>query len=504
MADDFAGDTSTTGVVASGGTISGSIETTGDADWFRVELAAGGVYQFLVTGTGDFDPFLEVRVAFGIVVNATNNDRSDTSRDSLITYSPLSNSTIFLNVTGHAGSTGSYNVRVIRDDSLRAVFTEGPDSAVLYPEIISVNALGGDDTVTGSDSRESIRGGDGNDVLNGAAGDDYLEGNAGHDRLFGGLGADLMFGMEGDDTLDGGAGADSMIGDAGFDFASYAAASSSVVAFMNGRAANTGDAAGDSHFGIEGIIGSAFADILGGDAAGNALRGGGGDDWLLGGNGADTLVGGDGNDVLWSGAGADSLEGGAGSDVAFHRHAPAGLTADLSDPSRNAGEAAGDVYSEVENLWGSDFADDLTGDGLANQVYGFAGDDRLSGGAGDDAIYAGRGADTVTGGAGADTFFLLQYFETEDVITDFASGVDRIFVSQYWFGLPIGPASPIPAAAFVGGSSPAVTAARPQFLYDPGTGVLSFDPDGTGGDPVYVLARLGAGAPLAAGDIWMA
>jgi len=46
MADDYAGDTTTTGVLALGGAVSGNLETADDTDWFRLNLAIGHGYLF--------------------------------------------------------------------------------------------------------------------------------------------------------------------------------------------------------------------------------------------------------------------------------------------------------------------------------------------------------------------------------------------------------------------------------------------------------------------------
>src|SRR2546423_789135 len=79
----------------------------------------------------------------------------------------------------------------------------------------------------------------------------------------------------------------------------------------------------------------------------------------------------------------------------------------LSSPMRgstgNSGDAAGDVYSGVENLIGGSGADRLTGDGNANVLCGGAGNDTLSGSGGNDILVGGAGADRLDGGSGVDT-----------------------------------------------------------------------------------------------------
>ena len=98
-----------------------------------------------------------------------------------------------------------------------------------------------------------------------------------------------------------------------------------------------------------------------------------------------------GDDILEGKAGRDTLEGGAGGDSASYRQAPAGLTASLINPEVNTGDAAGDTYTSIENLAGSDFDDVLVGNAGRNILRGHDGDDRLIGGLEDDSIAGGSG-----------------------------------------------------------------------------------------------------------------
>jgi Ca2+-binding RTX toxin-like protein len=146
------------------------------------------------------------------------------------------------------------------------------------------------DTLTGDAYVNVLTGLEGNDTLSGLDGDDILEGGLGGDRLDGGSGADL---------LDGGAGTDT---------AAYASATAGVTADLANASANTGDAAGDTYIGIEGLAGSAFADILRGNSSANRLMGGADDDTMIGNGGNDILVGGSGRDTMTGGVEADTFE----------------------------------------------------------------------------------------------------------------------------------------------------------------------------------------------------
>ena len=148
--------------------------------------------------------------------------------------------------------------------------------------------------------------------------------------------------------------------------------------------------------GADAYLGGTGRDVLVAGAGDDVLQGHGENDVLFGEAGADTLEGGAGDDVLAGGEGADSLTGGTGSDTAWYGGASSGVKASLSDASANTGEASGDAYTNIENLYGSGFGDVLIGDGSANRIQGGAGDDELEGGAGRDSLDGGAGEDTLS------------------------------------------------------------------------------------------------------------
>ena len=78
------------------------------------------------------------------------------------------------------------------------------------------------------------------------------------------------------------------------------------------------------------------------------------------------------------------------------------LVLDLAHQDLNAGAAAGDQLTGIEEVIGTGLGDRIAGDSLANRFRGEGGADWLSGGAGNDLLYGGDGDDTLIGGAGAD------------------------------------------------------------------------------------------------------
>ncbi|WP_430463299.1 nidogen-like domain-containing protein [Tabrizicola sp.] len=231
-------------------------------------------------------------------------------------------------------------------------------------------------------------------VVNGTAGGDTLVGAAGEDLIYGGAGADLFIGS---------AGADGLFGGSGFDTVSYASSPGPVTVNLATASANRGgDAAGDTLQSIEGVIGSAFGDVITGDGAANLLRGEAGADTLSGGAGNDTLYGGAGDDLFRAGPGADLYVGGSGVDVVDYSSATTGLRIDLAVPQSSTGIAAGDLLREIEVIIATAQNDTLAGDGGANVLYGGAGNDQILGRGGADRLYGGLGNDVLIGGAGAD------------------------------------------------------------------------------------------------------
>jgi serralysin len=223
-----------------------------------------------------------------------------------------------------------------------------------------------------------------NDVLVGNQAANWLQGLGGSDHLDGGEGADI---------LEGGVGNDTLIGGLGIDKADYRNATSAVTVNLSVLTAqSTGSAGMDTISGVEDILGSAFNDVLTGDAGSNSLQGKAGNDQLNGGDGGDTLVG---------GAGADLLNGGAGLDYASYGDALTGVGLNLTTGS-HTGDAAGDTFVAIERYRLSSFADTFTGSAAGNYAYGNDGNDTLSGAGGVDKLYGQNNADTLNGDAGND------------------------------------------------------------------------------------------------------
>ncbi|RON80531.1 calcium-binding protein [Pseudomonas fluorescens] len=296
----------------------------------------------------------------------------------------------------------------------------------------------------------------------GNASDNVITGGIGNDTLYGGAGADQFIGGGGIDTagyadstvgvtlnfktgvnsgiaagdtytgierilgsgfndtfiadsrvfaFDGGAGAADVV-----DYStSVEAINVDIRANAVGLAGIGGDAQGDTLFGIEKVIGTAFNDTFNLDSATATFEGGAGDDvyvlnssggtvieqagggndevrsnfgqiylganverltytgnasFIGWGNASDNIItGGAGNDLLYGGAGADQFIGGAGIDTASYGDSTVGVSINLKT-GVNSGIAAGDTYTGIERILGSGFNDTFIAD---SRVFAFDG-----------------------------------------------------------------------------------------------------------------------------------
>lgn len=153
-----------------------------------------------------------------------------------------------------------------------------------------LDGQGGNDTLLGAGSVDTLSGGAGNDSLSGLGANDILVGGFGNDTLLGGLGNDYLRGADDADSLLGETGTDTLLGE-------------------NGNDRLFGGEDNDS------LLGGLGDDYLTADSGANRLYGGDGADTLQGGLDDDLLYGETGNDSLVGSPGFDSLFGAAGADT---------------------------------------------------------------------------------------------------------------------------------------------------------------------------------------------
>jgi len=312
-------------------------------------------------------------------------------------------------------------------------------------------------------------------------------------------------GLQGNDTLDGGAGQNTLDGGIGND--SYVISSDTDLIIETSTLSTERDGVRAS---VEYTLGSGNVENLSligtakkgtGNHLNNTIIGNEFDNDLVGGAGNDTIIdpstnndtlsGGAGNDNLNPGVGNDSMEGGTGNDI-YQVDSPGDIineestiTTDLDNVISSVSYSLGSdldllTLTGTGNLNGSgnELSNNITGNDGINNLNGGAGNDRINGGAGNDTLTGGTGNDTLTGGTGNDSFYFSSPSERRDSITDFNISTDLIRVATSGFGGGVIPSGPLFTSRLAIGTLP--TAAIAQFIYNPATGNLLFDRDGTG------------------------
>ena len=322
-------------------------------------------------------------------------------------------------------------------------------------QFVPVTGDGGDNTLDGSIGDDTLDGLDGADILRGGAGADALDGGNGVDTAdYSGAGSGVVVRLfQGLTTDDGDGGVDTLVS---IENVTGSALDDTILGSAGDNTLNGG-------LGRDYLIGLGGADILiGGSGVANQLQGGlGDDDYYVDAN--DTLVefageghdrvftslsrltlaanledlaytgsgaftgignaednaitGAAGADVLSGGAGADSLDGGDGVDTADYSRAAGGVIASLADGvASDDGDGSTDTFTGIENLLGSAWDDDLTGDAGANVLDGADGYDVLVGGGGADILRGGLDYDMAdySGAAGGVVVKLNTGMATND------------------------------------------------------------------------------------------
>ena len=364
----------------------------------------------------------------------------------------------------------------------------------------AINATGNGlaNTLIGNSANNILDGGAGIDVMMGGAGNDtYVVDNTG-DLIVeqSGAGADLVqsyltaytlgtqlenlrimstgsangTGNELNNIIYAGVGNNVVDGGIGIDGVSYAYAGSGVNVNLGLTTAQaTGGSGTDTILNIENLYGSAYGDTLRGNTVGNKLYGAAG------------------NDLIYVGAGtaSDLIDGGAGTDGLSYAYAAIGVKVDLGLTTAQAtGGSGSDTIVNIENLYGSAYADTLKGNASGNQLYGVAGNDTLNGMGGND---------TLNGGAGLDTFVFntaLSATGNKDTITDFNVADDTIQLENAIF-TKLTALGTLATSYFCANATGIAADSNDFICYNTATGVLSYDADGSGSGASVAFAVLG-------------
>jgi serralysin len=180
------------------------------------------------------------------------------------------------------------------------------------------------------------------------------------------------------------------------------------------------------------------------------------------------------------------------------------VKADLVDPV--GGGSAPPPAPTPQPIAGTSGADSLVGTSGADTLQGMAGADRLNGGAGNDALDAGSSNDTLIGGVGADTLVGAGGFDAfvfdnlgsgVDRITDFSAYYDTIHLENAVF-TALTTTGRLASGAYWEGAG--AHDASDRIIYNPSSGALIYDPDGTGAAAGQQVAQLQTGLHLTNAD----
>ncbi|MGL1920292.1 MAG: hypothetical protein OCD03_04645 [Hyphomicrobiales bacterium] len=367
---------------------------------------------------------------------------------------------------GDGSDTVSYarsNQAVSVDLLTKAVSGGFADGDVIL-NIENVTGSAFDDHFYASNDINIFDGGDGEDVLDYSAATSRVEVDLIYGQGYYGFAeADVVINIENligsdfDDVLCGNEIGNILDGGAGFDSTTYATSTGAVSVDLFTGAASGGFAEGDELIRIEGVIGSQFDDHLCGNEGANNIDGRDGIDstsyyqsdagvninlmnhTAFGGHAEgdilknmENLTGSEFNDSLGGDINANILDGGGGSDFADYSASNDTVNIDLEADTAFGGHAEGDELNNIENLKGSEFADNLGAAASGSELIGLAGNDVITGLGGNDRLYGGSGEDALIGGDGEDTLFGEAHDDVlfgggGDDTLDGGSGIDQLY-----------------------------------------------------------------------------
>ena len=311
---------------------------------------SGGFTSFLIGQPADFGTEVffiglgDFSDTFSLIGGAgPDNWRLGTSSGPAIDFDGDGNSELAI-------ATGIDTWNLVGEDGVDTISGQGFGTTGPFTTApLLIQGRGGNDTLEGGDHPDG-------DQLIGEAGDDTVRGFGGNDSLSPGAG---------DYALDGGAGTQ--------DLADLGGNAPVTVDLGSTEPQATGEGTG-TLVDVEDVAGSQSNDTLLGSAGANRLFGSGGNDLLDGRGGADLLDG-----------GSDFLGGDTGSDTVTYASSPSGVTVNLTTGQASGG-LGDDTLTQTENVIGSPFADNLTGDGGPNSIGALAGIDTISALAGADSV----------------------------------------------------------------------------------------------------------------------
>ena len=193
--------------------------------------------------------------------------------------------------------------------------------------------------------------------------------------------------------------------------------------------------------------------------------------------------------AIWDGGGRDTL------DLSGY------IESSIINLNAGAFSSAGGLYANIAIARGA-LIEDAKGGAGNDAIYGNAAANVLFGNAGNDTIRGGFGNDYLAGGSGRDNFVFndkLSGTGNQDRIADFKAADDTIKLDNAYFTRLTGAANTVLSASqFWAGSAAHDTSDR--VIYNPATGVLTYDANGSVAGGTVQFAVLSAHLVLTNAD----
>ena len=131
VSDDFVSTIDTTGELTLNSVATGSIDSAGDTDWFRIYLSANATYQINLEGLPTYAGTLSdtyfrgIYDANGNMISGTDDDDNGFSFNSQLVFNTTESGAYYLSAGAFQSNIGTYSLRITKDDFASTTDTIG-------------------------------------------------------------------------------------------------------------------------------------------------------------------------------------------------------------------------------------------------------------------------------------------------------------------------------------------------------------------------------------------